>query len=159
MEKKYTTTIPKTSYASRRKSLFEKSSRNSRYRMEGTHSGDVHRFYNSPAWKNTRMTYLMSHPVDELMLLERKTLEADQVHHLVKFHEQTTEELRWMLLTDPDNLISLNRLTHESVHMSPERLTDVQRSALAERKDALMLKYAERGILLVATSDSNVLLS
>ena len=97
----------------------------------------------------------MTHPVDELALLEEKVLSAEHVHHLVKWYDQPTEELRWQLLLDEDNLISVTSELHNFIHYAPDRLSDAQRDFLTRAKEKLFIKYAEKGIQILVPDDSN----
>lgn len=117
-------TIPKLSDLNRQAALKKKAEREKRYRLDQTRSGNAAKFYQSKVWTNARNSYLHTHPVDELMLITHKVTSADNVHHLIKFIDQATDELRWRLLVDPDNLISLESHTHQMIHYSPDSLTE-----------------------------------
>jgi len=97
----------------------------------------------------------MTHPVDELELLKKKVLSAEHVHHLVKWFDQPTDELRWQLLLDEDNLISLSAETHQRVHYNYSSLSPEQDEFLRQKKLELAMKYASKGIQIVVPEDSN----
>lgn len=151
----YTTQIPRLADYGKARSRRKRTERQNRYINEQTKSGDAHRYYNSTSWKSLRKIYLMTHPVDELALLEEKVLSAEHVHHLVKWFDQNSEELRWQLLLDEDNLISVTSELHNFIHYAPDRLSDVQRDFLTRAKEKLFLKYAEKGIQILVPDDLN----
>ena len=150
-----TTEIPRLSELNRERYKARRRERQARYIMDQTQSGEAHRFYNSPVWKNTRQAYLMGHPIDELQLVEHTVIEGEHVHHLVKWFEQQSDELRWKLLTDPDNLITVTSQTHQWIHYAEENLTDEQKQYLKDRKEAVYEKYLTKGIKIVLLPDSN----
>jgi hypothetical protein len=82
------------------------------------------KFYSSPQWRQLRLFYIQEHPVDELCLLNQEVVAADHIHHIIKFENQATEELKWMLLTDVDNLVAVSEETHINIHYRPHQLTD-----------------------------------
>lgn len=49
------------------------------------HGSESTRFYQSPAWRNLRRAYLSERPLCELSIIEHKVIEAEHVHHIVKF--------------------------------------------------------------------------
>lgn len=68
----------------------------------------------------------MEHPLCELSLLEHQVVEANHVHHLIKWADQPTDEMKWRLLLDKDNLIALTPEVHQAVHYSRDKLTSQQ---------------------------------
>ena len=48
---------------------------------------------------------------------------ASEVHHLVKWYNQPSIELRWQLLTDEDNLMALSKDKHLDIHYRRSNLT------------------------------------
>ena len=83
----YTTMIPRLSDYGKARSRQKRIERQNRYINEHTKSGDAHKYYNSTSWKSIRKIYMMTHPVDELALIEEKVLSAEHVHHLVKWFD------------------------------------------------------------------------
>jgi len=80
----------------------------------GRKNGDS--FYNTPQWKNLRNRYIREHPYCQMCLEDGHVVEAEEVHHIKPFLEGTTEEEKWSLLTDEDNLMSLCKDHHHQVH-------------------------------------------
>ena len=113
------------------------------------------KMYNSVAWKYARLAKLHSNPVDELSLLEHHVEDAQDVHHILKFQDQTDEVTRWQLLTDPDNLISLSSHTHQMLHRYPSSLTQAQHDELERRKERIIAKYMSLGMQISYTTDYN----
>jgi 5-methylcytosine-specific restriction protein A len=155
MEMDYTTQIPKLSDINRERRQQRRAQNQRRYKMEMSHSGSVSKFYDSSSWKNLRLSYLMEHPLCELSLLEKRVIEAQHVHHLIKWADQPTDEMKWRLLLDPDNLIALTAEVHQFIHYSPDKLTGTQLELIKERKEKLFDKYLCDGLPLVMTSDLN----
>ena len=151
----YTTQIPRLSDLGKERSKRKKAERQSRYIQEQTHAGEASRYYNSTSWKSLRKIYLMTHPVDELELIKKKVVSAEHVHHLVKWFDQPSEELRWQLLLDEENLISLSSETHQRVHYNYSSLAPEQDAFLRQKKLELALKYAKKGIQIALPEDSN----
>ena len=108
----YTTQIPKLSDINRASRQQRRAQNQRRYKMEMSHSGEVSKFYDSSSWKNIRLAYLMEHPICELSLLEKQVIEAQHVHHLIKWADQPTDEMKWRLMLDKDNLIALTAEVH-----------------------------------------------
>lgn len=114
------------------------------------------KYYLSHAWQNTRRGYLMQHPICELSIRSQRAFPAETVHHIIKWDSQPTEELKWALLTDIDNLISLTTEKHLNIHYRRSLLTDDEVSYLAERKMKILDKYMKLGLLLNDAPDSNI---
>ena len=154
-EKNYTTTIPRLSDLNRERRLAGRAMRQRRYKHLQTHSGEVAQFYSSPAWRNLRDVYVRQHPVCELSLLEHRVMEAQEVHHIVKWADQQTDEMKWQLLLDADNLISLTRTVHQYIHYAQDKLTEEQRLLLLQRRQAIEEKYLALGLPIVMPPDEN----
>lgn len=99
---------------------------------------------------------LMRHPLCELSMLNNQVVEANHVHHLIKWFDQPTEELRWELLLSELNVICLASWKHEAVHYAQERLSDQEKEEIKQRKDKVFSEYLKRGILLNYTEDRNL---
>ena len=56
----------------------------------------------------------MRQPICEVSLHSDppKVVEAKHTHHLIKWFDQNTEELRLRLLYDPDNILCLDEHVH-----------------------------------------------
>lgn len=148
----YTTTIPRLSTINRDKYLKRKAERAMLYKQEG-HGQKVSKFYNSYAWKNARNAYIQEHPLCELSLIEQQVVSGENVHHIVKFIDQPTEELQWRLFLDPDNLMTLSAEMHQMLHKHRADLTQAQLVSLQNRKDALFEKYLKLGVCIALPND------
>ncbi len=70
---------------------------------------------------------------------------AAEVHHVVKFFNQDTEELRNKLLLDDDNLVCLCAKCHHKVHGDQRKLFPYERIWLENKKNYLTDKYLKQG--------------
>ena len=75
-----------------------------------------HLYYNTKQWKNLRNYYIRRNPLCEICLSKGIVKPAEEVHHIRPFMMGTTDEERYKLLTDEDNLMSLCRECHDEVH-------------------------------------------
>lgn len=73
-------------------------------------------YYNSVGWKTLRNAYIAQHPLCERCLLKGISRQAEQVHHVQEFLTGKTEEERWSLLLNPNNLMSLCKDCHYEIH-------------------------------------------
>ena len=73
-------------------------------------------FYSSMAWKRLRNTYISLHPVCCLCLQHGRVEPATEVHHKVPFLRGETEQERWQLFLDENNLLSCCRECHIALH-------------------------------------------
>ena len=73
-------------------------------------------YYNSQYWKRLRNSYIRLHPICQMCALENRSTPAEQVHHRIPFMTGKTEEERWNLLLNPDNLMSLCIRHHKEIH-------------------------------------------
>lgn len=114
-----------------------------------------HRMYASSHWQAKRTAKLMDNPIDELLLLDddMNAQPAQQVHHIVKFFEQPSPSIQFMLMTDDDNLVSLTTETHNNIHYHPEFLSNRQSEWLQQKKKEIQDKYFEQGIVINMPDD------
>ena len=124
--------------------------------IKDTSTEDRSKFYNSKHWKKVRNIYIQEHPLCELCQLNDIVKPAEEIHHLIKFHQQYNDSLRWKLLTDTDNLISLCRDCHNYIHKNNYMLTDNQQKYITKRKDDLSSKYLQNNIVINYTTDLNI---
>jgi 5-methylcytosine-specific restriction protein A len=78
------------------------------------HSSAV--YYNNHRWKNLRNWYISNHPLCIDCMANGISTPAEHVHHLIPFMSGTTDNERWQLLLDPDNLVSLCKDCHHKRH-------------------------------------------
>ena len=83
------------------------------YKHENNVSG---KYYNTKQWKNLRNYYIRRNPLCEICLSKGIVKPANEVHHKRPFLLGRTDEERWQLLTDEDNLQSLCYACHDEVH-------------------------------------------
>ena len=114
------------------------------------------KYYNSRAWRDYRRSFVKTHPICELSILSNNVRACEHLHHIVKFEAQPTEELRWMMLLDDDNVIALTKDKHMTIHYRNDELTESERALLDERKKFIFEKYLALGYTVVMEEDSNV---
>lgn len=113
------------------------------------------KFYSSQLWKKTRNNYIQEHPICELCYLRGIITPSQEIHHAIKFHQQYDDNMRWKLLTDTDNLISLCKDCHNHIHKKQILLDDNQKAFVRQKKDNLSWKYLQEGIIINYTNDKN----
>ena len=74
------------------------------------------KYYQSSEWHLLRNAYYVAHPLCECCLKEGLVVPCDEVHHLHKFDAGITEEAKWRLLLNPNNLCSLCTSCHKTFH-------------------------------------------
>lgn len=74
------------------------------------------KYYNSKQWRMLRNSYIRLHPLCEVCLKNDKVTPAEHVHHKQEFLRGITDEQRWNLLLDKDNLMSVCRECHKEIH-------------------------------------------
>lgn len=84
-------------------------------------ASDASIYYNSIHWKKLRNIYIKTHPLCASCAAEGRSVPAEEVHHRTPFLTGNTEEERWRLLLDPDNLMSLCIKCHHKIHMYMNR--------------------------------------
>lgn len=80
------------------------------------HNNISAKYYNTSRWHNLRDWYIKQHPFCELCESKGIVRLAEEVHHKTEFLRGQTEEERWKLLTDVDNLQSLCCECHNNIH-------------------------------------------
>lgn len=83
---------------------------------------DGAKYYNSKYWKNLRNAFIREHPLCYDCALEGKSTPAEECHHIIPFYSGKTEEEKWNLLLDPDNLCSLCQACHHKRHTMMNRM-------------------------------------
>ena len=78
-----------------------------------THSN---KYYGSKYWHILRSQYYTSHPICEVCLKLGRIKSADSIHHLTPFSYGETEDEKWKLLLDVDNLVSVCTPHHQLFH-------------------------------------------
>lgn len=89
-----------------------KTSKHDKYK----HNNQSAKFYNSKSWKTLRNSYIRSYPLCERCLENNIITPAEHVHHKREFLSGNTDEERWQLLLDTDNLMSVCIKCHKEIH-------------------------------------------
>lgn len=74
-------------------------------------------FYSSMAWNRLRKTFLSLHPICSECLKHEKVEPATCIHHKVPFMRGETDEEKWSLFLDENNLIPLCNKCHTALHI------------------------------------------
>lgn len=74
------------------------------------------KIYNTPQWKNLRKIKLMSNPVCEMCLEQGKVSPTEEIHHITPILTGKDELEMMDLAFNYDNLISLCKECHHSLH-------------------------------------------
>ena len=80
------------------------------------HNNVSAQYYNTSQWHKLRDYYIKNHPFCERCAENGKVTLAQQVHHKIEFMNGFTDEDRWRLLLDEDNLQSLCTKCHTDIH-------------------------------------------
>ena len=88
------------------------------------HDSNSAKYYNSIQWKRLRNYYIRRHPLCEECLSKGIVKPAEECHHKRPFLLGVTEEDRWTLLTDEDNLRALCKECHDEAH---RRLNNIRK--------------------------------
>lgn len=84
-------------------------------------SSNSSRYYNDKRWKILRHSYMNSHPLCADCAAEGRSVPAEEVHHKVPFLTGITDEDRWNLLLDENNLVALCKECHLKRHGKVKR--------------------------------------
>ena len=115
------------------------------------------KFYNSNGWKKLRQQKLSEQPLCELCLQRGMTKPGQEVHHAIKFFDQYDEADKWLLLLDPDNLVTVCKSCHQHIHKQRDKfLWPEQRKYLYDKKTFVTQKYFDKGIIIKWTNDENL---
>ena len=87
------------------------------------------KYYQTSQWKNLRALHRQEQPLCQCCLKYFDRVRAvEEVHHICKISNGANEYERMMLLTDPDNIVSLCKECHDNVHngMYPEYMITIE---------------------------------
>lgn len=73
----------------------------------------------------------------------------------MKWYSQPSDELKWMLFLDPDNVISISSQLHTYIHYKRKYLTQEQIKWLNEKKEEVFQKYFSQNIVIQVDDDIN----
>ena len=74
------------------------------------------KYYTSKYWKDLRRWKITKDPLCEMHLKYGYNVPATEVHHLRPFGTGITQEAKWKLLLNADNLCSCCRSCHDEFH-------------------------------------------
>lgn len=74
------------------------------------------KYYHDTRWGRLRNAYYAQHPLCECCLEDGLVVPAEHCHHRVPFSTGITEEAKWNLLLNPNNLIMLCEPCHKLFH-------------------------------------------
>ena len=75
-----------------------------------------YKYYQYPGWKKLRDYYYTIYPCCQCCERQGITTPADAIHHIMPFSTGITEEAKWKLLLNPQNLCSLCNHHHQLAH-------------------------------------------
>ena len=78
------------------------------------------KFYNSRDWRILRQKKIKESPLCEYCLSKGRVEPAREIHHLQKWFPFKTEEVRWNMFTDWDNLYSVCSSCHSHLDTDGE---------------------------------------
>ena len=79
------------------------------------------KYYSNKYWHELRNNYYMQHPCCECCERQGIVTPTEEVHHRKKFAAGLTEQAKWNLLLNENNLISLCKYHHNLAHVYMER--------------------------------------
>jgi len=77
---------------------------------------DLTDVYNSTRWRKLRTIKIANDPLCEVCLSKDIITAAEQVHHIHRFSDSTTEDEKISLAFDYDNLMSICSKCHTEIH-------------------------------------------
>ena len=84
------------------------------------------KYYGSKQWHTLRNNYYQLHPCCECHDKLGIIVPAEEVHHLKVWSKALTEEGKWNLLLNPNNLCSLCKSCHHDIHkLIEQKGTDI----------------------------------
>lgn len=73
-------------------------------------------YYNDIRWKRLRNWFITTNPICEECNKKGIVTPATDVHHIIPFLTGKTEQERWQLFLDDNNLMSLCSKCHHNIH-------------------------------------------
>lgn len=92
------------------------------------HYNQSTKYYNNSLWYHLREWYIKNHPLCERCLDKGIVKEAEDCHHKIPFLTGDTDEERWKLLLDEDNLQSLCSKCHTEIHNERNKLKNKKKN-------------------------------
>jgi 5-methylcytosine-specific restriction protein A len=72
--------------------------------------------YNTSAWRNLRLQYLMDNPLCEICKKNNRIKSACEVHHIDEISNYSTQELKREVGLNYNNLMALCTACHHDIH-------------------------------------------
>lgn len=104
--------------------------------VEYKHDDKSAEYYNSSAWHSLRLDYYSKNPLCEVCLAHDVVRVAEHVHHKRKFLSGITEDERWSLLLEPNNLMSVCSKCHSKLHSKMKQYGLVMCDELTDKEYA-----------------------
>lgn len=79
------------------------------------------KYYQSHAWKSSRLAYKLEHPLCERCLSKGIITPAKDIHHKCPFGLGKTQSERMSLLLDSDNYVALCNKCHHDIHTNKDK--------------------------------------
>lgn len=80
------------------------------------YNAERRKIYNSERWRRLRAWKFACSPLCEQCLKEGKTVQTEDIHHIVSFMSADDPAQRNFLAYDYDNLMSLCKQCHQEIH-------------------------------------------
>lgn len=90
--------------------------RSDKHEVQDRRNNKWNRFYQNPRWKKLRSWYMSLNPLCVDCLFEGRSVPATELHHRKPFSTGKTDEEKFELLLDPDNLDPLCSYHHDLRH-------------------------------------------
>lgn len=109
-------------------------------------------YYNSKEWRKTRKEKLDEQPLCVACASLGKKVNAEDLHHAIKYFEQD-DDCRELLLLDKENLVPLCKECHKSIHGNKKIIGPWMLQYLYNLKTYICNKYFRQGIIIKWTED------
>lgn len=107
------------------------------------------KFYGMRQWRDLSSFFRMENPLCKCCSIEGITKEAEEVHHICKWDDQETDEMKTLLLLDKDNIVSLCRECHANIHRNKKALTKKQVEYFYNKQLEIKQSYEDRLIFII----------
>lgn len=102
--------------------------------VEYKHDDKSAEYYNSSAWHSLRSAYYMNNPLCECCMAHDVVKSAEHIHHKHKYLSGITDDERWQLLLEPNNLMSVCAKCHSALHAKMKRYSLVMCDELTDKE-------------------------
>ncbi len=73
-------------------------------------------YYHSKQWRTLRNQYYVEHPICEVCEIEGRAIPTEEIHHLHVYGSADTEQEKWKLLLNYNNLCACCKYHHNLFH-------------------------------------------